>query len=144
MAISERINFDIYYRDKRFERKKPVIGSIGTQKVGDNMYFKDKNGNWRQHPTDYHNKAHERDKDLKHPFVFISENFYYFGTNAIEIPTTYQDLIWTRQGCKSKFPSELVNEFLKWLAVNYETGTYGEPYDKSYRINKSFIGIDEL
>ncbi|MEP6895504.1 MAG: hypothetical protein ABI986_07845 [Chloroflexota bacterium] len=144
MEISEKLEFDNYYIDKRFENKRPVKGSINIKRMGDNMYYKDNSDNWRQHPTDYHDTKHDQIKDLKHPFVFVGENFYYFGKNAVEFPIRFRELIRTTQGCKSNFSLSTVTSFVKWLSDNFETGIHGEPYDKNYQTNKNFIGINEL
>ena len=128
MKISEVLHFDEYYNDSRFKKKKPNIIGNWRERVGDNMYYKD-NGEWKQHTTIYHRDPEIVEKDLKHPFVFISNEFYYFGDKAVEIPAKFQDLVWKRQGCKSIHPPEIVKAFLTWLQKSLKPGVLGNPAD---------------
>ena len=129
MQVSEVLLFNLYYNDIRFEKKKPVMDGTWRQRCGDNMYYQGENGEWKQHRSIYHLDKSTMEKDLKHPFVFIAEHFYYFGENAVEIPLEYKDLIWRRQGCKCKHATENVEGFLNWLQTNFSPGIHGKPYD---------------
>lgn len=81
MRVSEKLHFDDYYRDPRFQKKKPLRDGGQNEGVGDNMYFRDVDGQWRQHPTDYHDDPQSRAQDRQEPYVFIAEKFYYFGAH---------------------------------------------------------------
>ena len=131
MQVSEVLSFDLYYNDQRFEKKRPIISGTWQQRCGDNMYNKDRTGKWLQHPTQYHNNENAVKKDLKHPFVFIAEHFYYFGDKAVKIPTKYEELIRKRQGCKCSYPPNTVDRFLNWLQSTFTSGIHGNPADKS-------------
>ena len=100
MRVSEVLGFDEYYRDPRFQQKKPDVNGSWGRRCGDNMYYKDDNGGWSQCRTLHHGSAAHIRKDLRHPRVFIGEHFYYFGAEAVDIPASCVDLIWRRQGCK--------------------------------------------
>ena len=130
MDVFERLHFDTYFKDPRFEKKKPVVDGTWRQQCGDNMYFKDSAGNWKQHPSLFHRDKEEIRKDLENPYVFISKKFYYFGNNAPEIPTEFHSLIWKRQGCKCDHNSNIVKSFIKWLKNNFQSGRNGEPIDR--------------
>jgi hypothetical protein len=130
MQVSEVLPFEHYYNDPRFEQKKPIIDGTWRQRCGDNMYYKDDAGIWKQHPSIYHCTPEQVEQDLKHPYVFIAELFYYFGDRAIEIPPEYRELIWRRQGCKCEHDLDTVRDFLNWLEANFEPGIHGEPYHK--------------
>jgi hypothetical protein len=129
MQVSEVLPFERYYNDTRFEKKKPVVKGTWRQRCGDNMYYKDETGRWKQHRSLHHRDQPTIKKDLRHPSVFIAEHFYYFGDKAVEIPAEYKDLIWTRHGCKCNHPPETVRDFLDWLQINFRPGTHGRPYD---------------
>jgi hypothetical protein len=131
MHVSEVLSFDTYFSDARFEKKKPVINGSWRQRVGDNMYYKGQQGQWVQHRTIQHPSPVLIKKDLKYPFVFIAEYFYYFGDKAIEIPIDYQDLIWKSQGCKCNHDPVIVEKFLMWLKVNFDPGVLGNPIDNN-------------
>jgi hypothetical protein len=126
----EPLPFKTYFHDPRFINKRPNIEGDWKERCGDNMYYKGEDGNWKQHPTLFHTDQPTIDQDLKHPYVFISEHFYYFGADAVEIPDVYKDLILKRQGCKYNFPSELVKAFVDWLKSNYQLGIHSDPLDK--------------
>jgi hypothetical protein len=129
MEISEIMSLHDYYQDPRFEQKKPVKDGNQIERVGDNMYYQDENGEWQQHPTRHHTSRYERTQDTKHPSVFIAEHFYYLGENAVELPVEFQPMIRRRHGCKCAHEPELVQDFLKWLAETYEPGVHGDPGD---------------
>ena len=129
MQVSETLSFEKYYADVRFKKKKPVVHGSWREKCGDNMYYKDQQGNWIQHRTIHHRNPEIIRKDLKHPVVFVAEYFYYFGDNAINIPGEFQELIWKRQGCKSNHDPEVVEKFLNWLKANFNSGVLGNPKD---------------
>jgi hypothetical protein len=128
MQISEVLCFDDYYNDARFEKKKPNVKGSWQQRCGDNMYYIDK-GKWKQHHSAYHCDLADTEKDLKHPYVFVAEHFYYFGNKAVEIPLEYQSLIWKRHGCKHKHNPDTVKGFLVWLQKTYKPGVLGKPSD---------------
>ncbi|MEP7137116.1 MAG: hypothetical protein ABI904_19490 [Chloroflexota bacterium] len=131
MKISEVLSFNEYYSDNRFESKKPVIGGEWMQKVGDNMYYLDEKGIWKQHRTIYHREIEIKKKDLKHPLVFISKEFFYFGRNALNMPHDFGSLVINRQGCKLNHNETVVDNFIKWLYQSFEYGVYGNPYDSN-------------
>jgi len=129
VQISEILSFDNYYLDARFQNKKPEIKGNWQQRVGDNMYYEDKNGNWRQHSTLYHRQEEIIRKDLKHPYVFIGRKFYYFGKNAVEFPAEFESLIWNRQGCKINHEVKVAKNFIEWLQGKHKLGIHGNPLD---------------
>jgi hypothetical protein len=129
MQVSEPLPFEKYYTDVRFEKKKPVVNGSWRERYGDNMYSKDQQGQWAQHRTIHHRSPELIKKDLRYPVVFVAEHFHYFGDNAVAIPAEFQELIWTRQGCKSNHDHEVVKKFLKWLKSNFDSGILGNPKD---------------
>src|SRR5438132_14058913 len=47
MRIADVLDFDDYYRDRRFAAKKPQHGGW-RERCGDNIYFRDESGRWAQ------------------------------------------------------------------------------------------------
>jgi hypothetical protein len=131
MMISEKIHFNDYFKDPRFQVKKPQLDPDWTKKCGDNMYFLDENGIWKQQTVIHHNTPRDREKDTKYPYVYVGNLFYYFGKQAIGIPSQFQTLVWQRRGCKCTHPKPLVAQFLAWLHENYSPGVHGMPKDNS-------------
>lgn len=133
MEVCEVLPFDEYFKDPRFQKKKPVINGTWRQRCGDNIYFRDKTGTWQQYPSLYHRARRKIEQDLKHPRVFIAKHFYYFGDNAKPIPSRYDSMIRKRQGVKGNHDPDLVNDFLRWLQTTLGPGVHGEPYESSNR-----------
>ena len=129
MQVSEIISFDDYYSDPRFADKKPVVKGTWKQKCGDNMYFRDDNGEWCQHSSLFHRDPEIIEKDIKHPRVFVSEYFYYFGDKMTTVPIEYCDLVWKRQGCKCNHNPDIALSFLRWLEKKFKPGVLGMPTD---------------
>ena len=135
MQVSDVLPFEKYYNDPKFEKKKPSVNGTGRQCCGDNIYYKDATGAWRQHYSLYHCEPEQIEQDLKHPYVFIAEHFYYFGNRAETIPSKYASLIWQRQGVKCNHDPDVVKGFLDWLQNSFKPGIHGEPYN-SYKPNR--------
>lgn len=152
MELSERpLNFDDYYNDPRFEGKKPRFDLTWREACGDNIYHRTRNDVWAQDENLFHPPQYVA-KDTKHPRVFISKRFYYFGSNARIIPKQFSELIRDRQGCKCKYPERLVGAFVEWLQTNFSPGVWGEPFDLdrtirlalSKRLIKIMPGLNNL
>jgi hypothetical protein len=129
MEVVETLGFDRYYRDPRFKKKKPILNRTWQEACGDNIYFRDAQGVWKQHRSVFHTSPEEIRKDLRHHDVFVAEKFYYFGAEAIEIPSPFRELIQQRQGCSCKHDQRTVRGFLEWLRDNFEPGIHGLPAD---------------
>jgi len=130
MELSEPpLDFDIYYNDRRFEGKKPRFDLTWQEACGDNIYHQTSNGAWAQDENLFHNTPKHLAQDTKHPRVFISRHFYYFGANAPIMPKEFSDLIRDRHGCKCEYSEQLIVAFVKWLQTNFSPGVDGEPFD---------------
>jgi len=127
MQISEFLDFDAYYRDARFRSKRPRFDRTWKEACGDNIYFRSPNGEWRQAQTQFHEDESIRETDLRHPTVFVSEEFYYFGENMVVLPDQFKPLIKTGKGCACHHSKELVTAFIAWLRKKYEAGVHGNP-----------------
>jgi hypothetical protein len=128
MEVLQRIHFNEYIKDPRFQRKKPVMAGTWQQRCGDNMYWQDEE-KWCQLDSPYHFSKKDLLKDTKHPYVFVSKHFFYFGKNAIPVPREFDSIIWKKQGCKYDHDPADVRKFLEWLQQNYSPGRHGEPLD---------------
>lgn len=130
MEVTDVLEFDTYYNDPRFEYKKPRFDRTWREARGDNIYYLADDGVWAQHrPTLFHGTPQNRAQDTRHPRVFISERFYYFGAEPPMIPQHFGTLVRDRQGCKCSYPEELIRTFVKWLQANFEPGVHANPRD---------------
>jgi hypothetical protein len=129
MRVSEVLDFDDYYRDPQFALKKARPGSW-KDRCGDNMYHLNKAGRWVQARAYFHKEQEEIDKDLEHPYVFISDHFFYFGESAPVMPVKNASLIRIGRGCKYHNNEAIIEAFVNWLERTYEAGIIGQPRDR--------------
>ncbi|MGJ8665988.1 MAG: hypothetical protein ACSHW7_06470 [Patiriisocius sp.] len=130
MEVSERITFQEYWDDERFQYKKPLLNGSLVQMYGDNFYHKTLKGDWIQEASAHSivdNEQHLKN-DTSGKFVLISENFFYFGNNSPKIPNELLEVCNEGRNMKSESISdEITKEFLKWLKKNKKPGLNGDP-----------------
>jgi hypothetical protein len=132
MQVGEVMGLNEYFLDPRFATKKPQY--TGSWKdwslgVGDNVYFRDKDGDWQQIETKFH--CDDDDvfrKDTEGDTVFIASEFYYFGDALPIIPEPHRGVLRLTQGCAAVEP-DIAQRFLEWLRETYEPGVHGKPTD---------------
>ena len=129
MRVSEVLDFDDYYRDPRFAKKHPRHDRTWREASGDNIYHRAEDGRWLQDPNRFHGPE-RLEKDTGGAGVYISEYFYYFGENAIEIPAAFSEMIRDRQGTRCGYTEELVAAFVAWLENSFAPGVHGKPRDR--------------
>lgn len=69
-------------------------------------------------------------KDTKGRFVLLSDKFYYFGNNHIEIADKFRDLCCKTQGhivFRKDVQNILCEAFIKDVAQMYSVGIHGKP-----------------
>lgn len=128
MCVSEVLDFDDYYRDPRFLQKRPR-GHEWPGVAGDNIYHRAEDGRWIQDRNASHGRG-SIEKDTRNPRVFISDHFYYFGGNAIDIPAEFSELIRDRQGCRCNYTEDVAAGFVSWLRESHVPGVHGQPRDR--------------
>jgi hypothetical protein len=142
MFVDDKITFNEYWKDKKYEYKKPVINGSLKQMYGDNIYhFSNKKNMWIQANSHHSNpdgspNMHNVKRDLKSVYVLISWRFWYFGKNAIVIPTEFKDICKKGPGYKCNFELNFIHKFLEWLSI-YTMGYKGDPnqFDLFIRYN---------
>lgn len=91
MKVSEKISFQNYWDDFRFEIKKPCRNGSHVKMLGDNIYHRNIHGEWVQEDS-HHSNADgsinqvnlNRDVE-KSDQVLISNFFFYFGQKAVSV-----------------------------------------------------------
>lgn len=96
MKITEKLTFEEYWKDPRFQNKKPVLNGSLKQIHGDNIY-NNENNVWIQldsHHSDYDGKSivKNQNQDLSGKYVLISNTFTYFGKKSWKVPSKYSGL----------------------------------------------------
>ena len=130
MHVSEVIDHDDYFRDKRFARKKPTMNGSWRNRCGDNIYHRNRKGDWVSEACVHHIEAGALTKDTQYSRVFIAREFYYFGDEMIEIPAELQYIIHGTQGLKYVRDESRIESFVEWLKTNYSEGLNGNPTHK--------------
>lgn len=133
MQVEEKLTFQEYWVDERFQSKKPK--EYGTLKMlyGDNIYSQE-NGIWKQLNSAHSlqnapNVAH-MNRDISGTFVLVSKNFFYFGEKAIPIKEEYSTGVICngRNFCSPNLEESVTQNFVGWLNDNYVAGKlYGDP-----------------
>ena len=121
MRVSEKVTMEKY--DQLCLTKYPFkipkwSSNIRSEKLGDSVYdFQKKiNGKPSVRPS-VHTKEN-RDHDLGGENVLISDFFYYFGKEAIEIPDEYRIIARQGQGHQSNKNEEVKEKFIQWLTTS--------------------------
>jgi hypothetical protein len=134
MRLEEKITFNEYWQDDRFNNKKPVINGSLVQMYGDNIYHQIADSEeWVQENSAHSlkdgvtNEAHLK-RDTGGEFVLISEEFYYFGDESPIIPDELKEVCSKGRDFKSpSIPANVAENFITWLETNYSTGIHGDP-----------------
>lgn len=138
MKIEEKLTFDEYYEDPRFQKKKPRSGKLFRE--GDNILYHGE----RVGEHGYHRKEEEWSHDLKGKYVLVSQEFWYFGKCAIKVSkevkpyvpktSTYYGVITSGSSAK---------KFIDWLIKNFpKPGIYGPPHKckcDSWQEDENFV-----
>lgn len=135
MEIAEVLHMDDYFKDHRFQAKKPNPLGLLQEQCGDNFYYREK-GDWKRLPSRFHNSprsfVQDVGKDHSGRPVFVAKHFYYFGGKRIDIPARLKSVIRGVQGIKYT-EGHLVDDFLLWLEANHTQGVNGDPKDMADR-----------
>ena len=91
MQVSEKMSFQEYWEDERYELKKPCRNGSQLKMLGDNIYHKSGNGEWLQEDSHHSNP----DGTVNHvnlnrdtgtcDKVLISNRYFFFGDKAISV-----------------------------------------------------------
>lgn len=134
MQVQEKLLFDQYWNDLRFSYKKPVMNGSKRQKYGDNIYHTDDKTKVFIQENSHHSlvdgtvNKYNYDRDLSGKYVLISQNYWYFGKDAIQIPQQYFEFIKKGVGYKIIKDKHLISQVICWLDSLTEKGYISEPY----------------
>lgn len=146
MEVNEILSFYKYFNDKRFTKKIPDYTLRTIHKRGDNIYKPLESGGYQlyqqlqsMHSNGVNENPCSKCKDLNGKNVLISDNYYYFGSKAIDLPSDLHDLILT-QNHKNKFSEEVISSFLKYISkqtknINAPPSEW-PPNDSSWEMGK--------
>lgn len=133
MRVDEITNFDKYWKDSRFHRKKPVMSGTTHLRYGDNIYHLDGGKKFRQEDS-FHSREDGSTSvgDLKRDTgttdkVLIGHNFAYWGKSGIKLPDHLKCFVKAGPGHRCKFSEEQVQALLSWLLSLPQRGYIDEP-----------------
>jgi hypothetical protein len=123
-----------YFNDERFTAKKPDPDGPPEQQCGDNLYRQSRHGDWERLPSAFHDNPASFSQDigkkrLGSP-VFVSNHFYYFGSQRVALPDELTGIAQLRQGLHYEH-GELAVRFVAWIESHYKPGVFGPPRDMS-------------
>lgn len=135
MHVSEVMTFNKYCHDPRFQEKRPDMYTSISKAFGDNIYFKDKTGQWNQRDSHHSYEGGEQNhKNMRHDTkidrVLISDDFIYWGGSGPQIPAfSGIDICKRGPSHKCKFSKKLIEDCIAWLRSFNETGYCGTPLE---------------
>ncbi len=140
MRVTETMTFNDYWNDERFRQKRPNLRGSKKQAFGDNIYFKEERGQWRQQDSHHSYKGgvpnqHNIKNDTQADRVLLSTDYAYWGGSGPRIPPKFRDYdgcdICAKRGHKNQFREDMVNDFVNWFRSLDVSGYLDEPLDWS-------------
>lgn len=133
MLVEEITTFDLYWSDRRFRRKKPVMAGTTQLRYGDNIYFRDKKDNFHQLDS-FHSREDgsvslgdlQRDTGTTDK-VLISRTFAFWGKDGIKVPKHLSGFLKSGPGHRCNFTEEAIQQLLSWIKSLNQQGYIGEP-----------------
>ena len=117
MRISEKITMSEYDETTRSQLKVKVANrhsSDPVKRVGDSI-FDFKYSPPQPRPSMHSHSPKNLDKDLRGGYALLSDHFYYFGDQAIELPAALSAIFPQSQGHRSEANDPYVDEFVNWI-----------------------------
>ncbi|MEX2235815.1 MAG: hypothetical protein WD824_26895 [Cyclobacteriaceae bacterium] len=135
MKITEKMNHQKYHRycKMMLNEKIPDVGHDDyRRRVGDCIYDFDENSKGRLIRSVHTEANREFDLGILND-VLLSDHFYYFGMQAVDIPDKFKTLIIEGSGPKSIKNQPVKNEFIAWIDKTFEKNKlYGDPQIEFY------------
>lgn len=129
MRVTDTLDFDCYWHDRRFCNKRPEVAAGGEKAVGDNIYHLDETGQWQQAWSCHSQKDGQQDrkrtcKDVGGKKVLVSSDFIYWGGKGPCLPHNLKGLIVGRAH-RSKSNEKHLPDFIKWFEDKRAKGEKG-------------------
>lgn len=135
MRVMEKITFDQYWLDPRFQEKKPVRNGSGKMLIGDNIY-RTVHKLWVQSDSHHSNadgtpNVKNLTTDTSRNSVLISTDFYYFGAAALEVPQQILDnMRYKNVRDHRTFKTYEIQPLINWLRSNFvRNRLVSDPFD---------------
>jgi hypothetical protein len=112
--ITEVVPLELYGSEGRFAIKRPQISGEAWRRHGDNIYFKDRDGVWRQRRNPHH-QADGMARDLGGQNALICPLFWYFGSLFPALPDALRHMVKTGPGHKRLRDTQVATLLGDWL-----------------------------
>jgi hypothetical protein len=111
----------------KITKKCPMVDYIEIGKNRLDSLYELKDGELQHNGSSHHRKCSNQKNDLKGKYCLISENFWYFGKNALPLPDEHDDLYFSGRGYTNR-PINLIkfDNFLTFLK-GFTQGVNGPP-----------------
>lgn len=136
MRVAEKVTFDEYWEDERFQRKKPAFTAGKAHAYGDNIYYQDQPEIWVQ--EDSHHSLDvggwnelNAGRDLGANAVLIGSDFAYWGRAAPDVPLHLRnfdgdDLYPNVRNLRNSYSEEFQEAANEWFD-GLPKGRFGRP-----------------
>ena len=139
MEVAEKLSFDDYWNDPRFESKKPDRRGSLKYRYGDNVYHQSPTGDWVQEDCRHSfddgspNPDHVK-RDTGADAVLVATRFTYWGGSGPELPSDLRD--WNgvdlgepgRDHTYKPYSPDMIKAFVEWVD-GLDAGYQGRPKD---------------
>ena len=139
MEVGEKLSFDDYWNDPRFQSKKPDRRGSLKYRYGDNVYHRSSTGDWIQEDcrhsfADGSPNPDHVNRDTGADAVLVASRFTYWGGAGPELPSDLRD--WNgidlgepgRDHTYKPYSSEMIKAFVAWVD-SLDAGYQGRPID---------------
>ena len=120
MEVTQKISMYDYddFCKNQLPKKIPVWrGKNYIKRLGDSIYdFSVNPPKLRESVHNFDGKNEDGTHDLNGKFALLSDNFYYFGDNPINLPTELFNIVKQGQGHKSNSNSPYFENFVNWIS----------------------------
>lgn len=126
LRVRDAIPLQTYWKTPLYAYKKPSPATPISRR-GDNIWHQDANGSWQVVTGAFHDARH-RKRDTSGENALIATDFYYFGRDAIPVPTELKFLLTTTQGHKNTHDEAVIERFWRWVSGQApKAGRSGDP-----------------
>lgn len=138
MRVDEITCYDEYWNDPRFAMKRPLLKGSRMQAFGDNIYHRDRKGEWQQANSFHSLETGPNPKNLIHDTkttdrVLIGRRFAYWGGEGMKIPDRLirfeGHVLCGGRGHRCDFPPSLIRSVIAWFDYLDVQGFQGKPLE---------------